>query len=174
MMQENNPFAENLPSDLIDEEQPSGDEAEEIDADDDDDDSGDDSDDDDYDDSVYDGNGRRKRQADLSSHTEDGVPIYDRGYGIPTNRTEGLRIYQSLLNGGRTSAPKTTDANWEVVRFLSTGCGSGHFFSPLNVETPSQRSQSQRWSLLCNVTGRNLLPTLNMWAPRSGWKSELA
>lgn len=128
MMQENNPFAENLPSDLIDEEQPSGDEAEEIDADDDDDDSGDDSDDDDYDDSVYDGNGRRKRQADLSSHTEDGVPIYDRGYGIPTNRTEGLRIYQSLLNGGRTSAPKTTDANWEVVRFLSTGCGSGHFF----------------------------------------------
>lgn len=45
---------------------------------------------------------RKKRQADLSSHTQDGVPIFDRGYGVLPNRTEGLRIYQSLLtNGGR-------------------------------------------------------------------------
>lgn len=46
---------------------------------------------------------RRKRQADLSSHTQDGVPIFDRGYGVVMrNRTEGLRIYQSLLaNDGR-------------------------------------------------------------------------
>lgn len=73
-----------------------------------------DDDDDDYDDSVY-GSGRRKRQADLSSHTEDGVPIYDRGYGVSTNRTEGLRIYQSLLNGGRTVPPKMTDSSWEVT-----------------------------------------------------------
>jgi len=74
-----------------------------------------DDDDDDYDDeeSVYSDSGRRKRQADLSSHTEDGVPIYDRGYGVSTNRTEGLRIYQSLLNGGRSVTPKTSDSNPE-------------------------------------------------------------
>lgn len=47
---------------------------------------------------------RRKRQTDLSSHTQDGVPIFDRGYGISLNRTEGLRIYQSLLSRGNPSS----------------------------------------------------------------------
>ena len=41
---------------------------------------------------------RRKRQADLTAHTQDGVPIFDRGYGVSLNRTEGLRIYQSFLD----------------------------------------------------------------------------
>lgn len=50
---------------------------------------------------------RRKRQADLSSHTQDGVPIFDRGYGVMPNRTEGLRIYQSLLSG--RNEPKTSE-----------------------------------------------------------------
>lgn len=47
--------------------------------------------------------GRRKRQTDLTSHTQDGVPIFDRGYGVSLNRTEGLRVYQSFLDrsGGR-------------------------------------------------------------------------
>lgn len=56
--------------------------------------------------------GRRKRQADLSSHTQDGVPIFERGYGVTLNRTEGLRIYQSLLaNGAGRSEVRTTDTN---------------------------------------------------------------
>lgn len=55
--------------------------------------------------------GRRKRQADLSSHTQDGVPIFERGYGVTLNRTEGLRIYQSLLaNTGRSEA-RTAESN---------------------------------------------------------------
>lgn len=54
---------------------------------------------------------RRKRQADLSSHTQDGVPIFERGYGVTLNRTEGLRIYQSLLaNGGRVDS-RTSEAS---------------------------------------------------------------
>ena len=55
---------------------------------------------------------RRKRQADLSSHTQDGVPIFDRGYGVlPINRTEGLRIYQSLLSGrNEPRTPEVTES----------------------------------------------------------------
>ena len=45
---------------------------------------------------------RQKRQVDLASHTQDGVPIFDQGYGVAMNRTEGLRIYQSLLANARS------------------------------------------------------------------------
>jgi hypothetical protein len=50
--------------------------------------------------------GRNRRQADLSSHTQDGIPIFDRGYGVAYNRTEGLRIYQSLLATGGRGEPR--------------------------------------------------------------------
>ena len=66
--------------------------------------------------------GRRKRQADLSSHTQDGVPIFDRGYGVNRNRTEGLRIYQSLLaNDGREESKvsdnlQTTDTPTQPIQ----------------------------------------------------------
>lgn len=63
-------------------------------------------DDDDGDDA---GARRHKRQVDLTSHTQDGVPIFDQGYGVATNRTEGLRIYQSLLANGRAEQ-RATDA----------------------------------------------------------------
>lgn len=58
---------------------------------------------------------RKKRQADLSSHTQDGVPIFDRGYGATPNRTEGLRIYQSLLaNNGRNEPQPSPNANLQT------------------------------------------------------------
>ena len=58
---------------------------------------------------------RKKRQADLSSHTQDGVPIFDRGYGATPNRTEGLRIYQSLLaNSGRNEPQSSNAANLQT------------------------------------------------------------
>lgn len=86
-------------------------ESEESDEDDDDD--NDDNDEDPTNDtSDNDGQQRRKRQIDLSSHTQDGVPIYDRGY-FAHNRTEGLRIYQSLLsNGPRSDSVKSPAIHW--------------------------------------------------------------
>lgn len=57
---------------------------------------------------------RQRRQVDLSSHTQDGVPIYDRGYGVSLNRTEGLRIYQSLLSSGGRGEPRSPDINWNT------------------------------------------------------------
>ena len=58
---------------------------------------------------------RSKRQIDTTSHTQDGIPIYDRGYGISLNGTEGLRIYQSLLTADGRGKAKAADISWEVT-----------------------------------------------------------
>lgn len=55
---------------------------------------------------------RERRQVDLSSHTQDGIPIFDQGYGVAYNRTEGLRIYQSLLATGGRGEPRSATVNW--------------------------------------------------------------
>lgn len=72
---------------------------------------------------------RRKRQADLTAHTQDGVPIFDRGYGVSLNRTEGLRIYQSFLD--------TTEAKENNQRVNNT-------YHQANIEIPISHSQHQR------------------------------
>lgn len=116
---DDDPFAENLLADSAKQETStmtsSSSEFDDTAYDDDkDDDSSDEDDDDDEEGAkVKNNSARRKRQADLSSHTEDGVPIYDRGYGLSLNRTEGLRIYQSLLATGGRGEPRSPDINWQ-------------------------------------------------------------
>ncbi|EFX85684.1 hypothetical protein DAPPUDRAFT_98210 [Daphnia pulex] len=91
---------------------------------------------------------RNKRQADLSSHTQDGVPIFDRGYGAtPPNRTEGLRIYQSLLtNSGRNepgqSRSAESDAAAAVVQQQQPhNHRQNNFWRNRNKEKPRHRHQ---------------------------------
>lgn len=88
---------------------------------------------------------RNKRQADLSSHTQDGVPIFDRGYGAtPPNRTEGLRIYQSLLtNSGRNEPGQSRSAESDaaVVQQQQPHHRQNNFWRNRNKEKPRHRHQ---------------------------------
>ncbi|XP_046455582.1 uncharacterized protein LOC124203051 isoform X2 [Daphnia pulex] len=88
---------------------------------------------------------RNKRQADLSSHTQDGVPIFDRGYGAtPPNRTEGLRIYQSLLtNNGRNEPGQSRSAESDaaVVQQQQPHHRQNNFWRNRNKEKPRHRHQ---------------------------------
>jgi hypothetical protein len=86
---------------------------------------------------------RNKRQADLSSHTQDGVPIFDRGYGAtPPNRTEGLRIYQSLLtNSGRNEPGQSRSAESDAAVVQQPHHRQNNFWRNRNKEKPRHRHQ---------------------------------
>lgn len=88
-------------------------------------------------------NGRHKRQADLSSHTQDGVPIFDRGYGATPNRTEGLRIYQSLLANGGRNLPRSSDPSVQVTDTVAQPPHRGNNFWRNRKEKPRHRHRGK-------------------------------
>lgn len=87
--------------------------------------------------------GRQKRQADLSSHTQDGVPIFDRGYGATPNRTEGLRIYQSLLANGGKNQPRSSDPSVQVTDTVAQPPHRGNHFWRNRKDKPRHRHRTK-------------------------------